>query len=187
MISLDDFSKIVAGTPSTYWLSYGFMPSYKYLQYAFGGPVYIEFWAVGFLFGMVLSRKLAKCFWTSRLKEASNVQLSLFYSGAGIFCGTFLLMSSFDYRLIFLLMALPIVSASKFSFPKMLFMVSTIFATNFPVCALAGDLGLFLNFFAKLLCFYFLAWGLIFSWLDEVTRLWQFRDAVKARWIFWRA
>lgn len=62
--------------------------------------------------------------------QCQNLEKRFFLAGSGIFCGTFLLASNFDYRLCFLFFCLPYLSKLKNGKARNLCMVSLILAVN---------------------------------------------------------
>jgi hypothetical protein len=114
------------------------------------------------------------CIWVlrSRLNEALQVsrdssiykdlEVRMFLAGAGIYCGTFVVSSNWDYRLIFLLLCIPFLQTTNQFLYRNLLPLAILAAMNLPILELLPTkhgplLGVLLNQFSKNVIFLLLS------------------------------
>lgn len=109
LLTLDNFRRIISNTEVGYDLSYGLGVLPFYVEEKMGSHAIAVFISLSLvvLSMAVLILSIYTSLQVNGRLDGKQYELSAFRLGAGIYVGTFLLGNNWDYRLIFLLFALP--------------------------------------------------------------------------------
>jgi hypothetical protein len=112
---------------------------------------------LGFLTYRVKFIKKALIIKLSSINNKKELTEDLFLIGASIYICTFLLVSNFDYRIIFLMLCIPYVSKIKGNFLSIFSLIMVVIASNQYSLYLFFDVyGVLINIFSKCYLFLFL-------------------------------
>lgn len=146
-----ELTNIRAGTPVSRSLSYGSASISAALLFRYELSVHPHLISAVLLLAACLV--LTKPFLLDSQLSNENDR-RLFYVGAAIFCGTFVLSSNYDYRLIFCMFCIPYVNFLKSEIVKYTILVSMLTAANqVPLHTVVGATGYSLNVLAKCVLF----------------------------------
>lgn len=155
---IPEVRELKALTPESGWWSYGASSLSLSLEPKLNLRI-----PVAVIQALVAAATLA-CFLVLRRKSACWRSSSdagterLFMAGAGIYIGTFFFTSSWDYRMVFLLLCLPWLSGLRSAWIRHLALGSTLLAANqIYLCKIPMDLAFLANLLAKALLFVLLA------------------------------
>ena len=167
LILIPQISDISSGNTATGVLSYGLLTTVSIATDLLQGLElsFVINLALGMLlltaviFSLPITRKFAKVPKTEALFEIEEVKRKCFLAGAGIYCGTYLVTSSWDYRLVFLVLCIPFLrSVGGFLYSKLL-PIFILLAMNYFLLtmALPGQIAAAINQLSKTAAFLMLA------------------------------
>lgn len=161
-LNYQEIIKMKAATPISIPMSYGtsnisaiFM---KYLNLNISPNVLGIFMiTLGFLIYRIKFISTAVTIKFSSIKDNKKLYQDLFLVGASIYIGTFLLISNFDYRLIFLAFCIPYITKIKRNLISIFSLIMIVIATNqYALYLFFGVYGVLINIFSKCYIFVFL-------------------------------
>jgi hypothetical protein len=153
-INIDQIMLIKLATGPWPNLSYGSQSIWAYLKWNHGIDIhYILINAIFILFSLFIYIKI-KNYKILALKNSSNNEDLFFLVGASIYLFTFLLLSNFDYRMIFLIFCIPYIYLIKNKIIKNISLIFIILASNQIIMVkIFGFFGFMVTFFSKIILF----------------------------------
>ena len=154
LLVMPEFTRIRNGTPIGYTLSYGSSS----VSEVFAQNLQVKLPSIVISICLIIiSLVLYLLKFTNELLKVSNIKRldkEMFFAGGSIYVFTFILASNYDYRLIFLLLCVPMILKFSSSILKFILIFCLLLAFNAgPISQLIGTLGSILNLIAKLLLF----------------------------------
>lgn len=162
---------IRSSTPVNASLSYGALSLSLYLQqFDFSVPSIVI--SAILCLSVVLVFYFAKSEIKLKMLELNPIVVRLFLIGACIYLGSFILASNYDYRLIFLFFCVPLVVKLEDFFLRGVLLLTILIASNYiPLLIIFGDLGVILNWIAKIILFVGLG-SIVMLLLSERVLVW---------------
>ena len=166
---LDEIQRIISITPVIANISYGSKNLAQAIRQFFNvniNPICISI-LISTLSIALLKFKNIRIFIAKY--RIPNDKIRLFFTGSGIFLGTFLFSSNFDYKLIFLSFTIPYINSMK-NKKISVFLLSNILisSNNLILGAFLGLAGVAICIFSKCLLFILILWLFIIELLNQL-------------------